>query len=509
VHARALITQSIVGVPILAIAALGGALAARSPVIALALTVAASAACLLLLGPRLNKLFLGALLLLLIGYAFFDKAFAYIGLYPVYVSELVLVLALLNLISQHRHLRLTWLHWLLAAFMLMGAARTVPYLEQYGLDALRDGVIWGYGFFAIALSASLRTTHFTWIVRGYGWAIPIFLVWLLLASLVARFAPTELPTVFGTNVSILTLKTGDMGVQLAGIAAFTLLGLNREQLTHWATEAGLWLLWLLNVGIQGASGRASMLAAGMGFVAAIAVTPARRTLWRLSLAAILAGSVAAVAPTVDVGAGRSLSVEQISKNIASIVSDTGGDELEGTKIWRQIWWNEIIDYTFGGQYFWTGKGFGVNLATDDGIPAETEALRSPHNSHLTVLARMGVPGLGLWLLLQAAFGASLVGSYLRARRHRAMFWCQIDGWLFAYWLALIVNASFDVFFEGPQGGIWFWSIFGLGLAAMRIQRSLFDEADRAQETRLPTRAVLRPAYPASALDALPTRGTAD
>jgi len=31
----------------------------------------------------------------------------------------------------------------------------------------------------------------------------------------------------------------------------------------------------------------------------------------------------------------------------------------------------------------------------------------------------------------------------------------------------MANASFDPYLQGPQGGIWFWSAVGLGMAAMR------------------------------------------
>ena len=44
----------------------------------------------------------------------------------------------------------------------------------------------------------------------------------------------------------------------------------------------------------------------------------------------------------------------------------------------------------------------------------------------------------------------------------------MHAWILVFWLAMVVNASFDVYLEGPQGGIWFWMIFGLGLAALRI-----------------------------------------
>jgi hypothetical protein len=40
-----------------------------------------------------------------------------------------------------------------------------------------------------------------------------------------------------------------------------------------------------------------------------------------------------------------------------------------------------------------------------------------------------------------------------------------------YWIAAMVNMSFDPYLEGPHGGIWFWTLFGLGLGAMRAWRA--------------------------------------
>jgi hypothetical protein len=37
--------------------------------------------------------------------------------------------------------------------------------------------------------------------------------------------------------------------------------------------------------------------------------------------------------------------------------------------------------------------------------------------------------------------------------------------------------SFDVYLEGPQGGIWFWSIIGLALAVLRLKQAE-DQAER-------------------------------
>ncbi|MCL5742547.1 MAG: hypothetical protein M1541_01275, partial [Acidobacteria bacterium] len=117
--------------------------------------------------------------------------------------------------------------------------------------------------------------------------------------------------------------------------------------------------------------------------------------------------------------------------------------------------------------FWSGKGFGVNLADDDGFQVVADhALRSPHSGHLTVLARAGVPGLALWLLLQGSLCLGLLRSYFRVRREGNREWAAVVAWIVAYWTAFTVNGAFDVYLEGPQGGIWFWVVFGMGIAVL-------------------------------------------
>ena len=43
---------------------------------------------------------------------------------------------------------------------------------------------------------------------------------------------------------------------------------------------------------------------------------------------------------------------------------------------------------------------------------------------------------------------------------------EVIGWVFVYWLAALVNAAFDVYLEGPMGGIRYWSMIGLGIAVV-------------------------------------------
>ena len=156
-------------------------------------------------------------------------------------------------------------------------------------------------------------------------------------------------------------------------------------------------------------------------------------------------------------------------NDSIVGSDEEGD-LDETKAWRLQWWGKIVDYTIHGDYFWQGKGFGVNLANSDGFQVEYDStpLRSPHNGHLTVLARMGVPGLVLWALIHLSWLYAMVNTYLRARQRGHVPWMMLFVFLVAYWLALNFNAAFDVYFEGPMGGIWLWSVIGFGLAAVWV-----------------------------------------
>jgi hypothetical protein len=184
------------------------------------------------------------------------------------------------------------------------------------------------------------------------------------------------------------------------------------------------------------------------------------------------------------GKNRDLSFEQVIKNMTSILVDSKDDgDLSGTKEWRLNWWGDIIDYTFGGRYFWTGKGFGINLADDDGYQGTDwqGKLRSPHNGHLTILARAGVPGFFLWIVIQGTWLISIVMAYRQSRRRGDEQWASLFMFLMGYWLALMSNTAFDVYLEGPMGGVWFWTVFGTGLAATWIYRHRPDALDGIED----------------------------
>jgi O-antigen ligase len=264
------------------------------------------------------------------------------------------------------------------------------------------------------------------------------------------------------------LKPGDVSVHLAGIASFMLLGLHqfraRDKGRAWIKEWLLWPIWMANFLLFGSQNRGGLLSIMIALTVVLLLW--NRGGWgKLAMVCLCILSVFVFWELeVDVGATRNVSPEQILVNLWSITGDAGPVN-EGTRQWRLSWWRRIRDYTVYGDFFWGGKGFGLNLADDDGFQTDAaHSLRSPHNGHLTILARAGAPGFALWILLQGSLWLGLLQRYLRARRAGQMERAAFIVWILAYIAALTVNSAFDVYLEGPQGGIWFWTVFGVGLS---------------------------------------------
>ncbi|MGA2631176.1 MAG: O-antigen ligase family protein [Terriglobia bacterium] len=455
---------------------------ARSPYLALAMGAGVSVVVLAWAYPaRLERLALVSVGLLLVGYCFLGKGLAYLPAPPIFVSEIVLALGVAAVVlsgAVGMALRLP-LSWLIIAFAVDGALRTIPYLSVYGVDALRDAVIWGYGAYAIIVCALvLRLGCLSRVVRAYGRLVPWLLVGLPVIFVFQNLGQSILPKVLGLvrQVTIPYLKPVDVAVHLAGAAVFLILGLNRREKRLRGFSAGpkewfLWLAWLVGILVAASINRGGFVAV----IAALAVTFLVRPFGRwgkpLVLGVALVGALVVANLKFDVGARRSVSLSQLTSNLTSVFRFTGEPSLDGTRAWRLRWWSVIINYTVQGRYFWNGKGYGVNLADDDGFTLSADhALRSPHNSHMTVLARAGVPGLFLWLLLQAGFAFSMLRAYFRARGLGQEHWAHINLWILSYWTAFMVAAGFDVYLEGPQAGIWFWCLIGFGMATLQAQK---------------------------------------
>lgn len=461
-----------------------GLLALRQPLLAGAATVAAlSAALLLQMGRRLPLYALGLLGVSLAGYTFLGKGYAYLGVPPLFVGEVALGLGLLGLILVWRQgARLDQtkgLVLLLAVFMLIGLTSTLPYIGKYGLNSVRDAAAWYYGLFA--LIAAILVVHlgsFRQVIWRYGRLLPYFLLAAPFGFWITRLFESSIPTWPISAQAILLVKGGDLAVHLAGAMAFMMLGLHRltntqtipQQPLSRRTEWCWWGLWMISFASL-LTGRASLVTVGAALACVLLLRPISRWGRPLFLAAAMLLLLVVIDPRIKMSSGRELSLDGLLLNVQSITGDTGVSVVDGTRTWRLDWWRTITNYTVYGDKFWTGKGYGINLANSDGFQVDSDqTLRNPHSIHYSILARSGVPGLVSWLALNLVFAWSMLMAFLRARVAGQLVWANVHLWILTYWVALMTNASFDVFIEGPQGGIWYWSLMGFGIAALELFR---------------------------------------
>ncbi|HYN70700.1 MAG TPA: O-antigen ligase family protein [Candidatus Eisenbacteria bacterium] len=446
------------------------------------------------------RVFIGALIALLAGYMFMGRGFAHIGVGPIFLGEVVLAIGLVATAYAVVRLGLrpfrSIVVGLLVLFMVVGLVRTIPYIGVYGTDALRDAVLWGYAFFALFIYLLADRAWLSGALRVYGLIVAIFALWLPIAFNIflelGRDISNQTP---GAIIPLVYFKAGDMTVHSVGAVAFLVLlttawaGLRTLAWRYVIAQPLIWTMF-----INGTISRGALLGAASGLGLVLLATRRLRNWLPVALAAIILTIALTVGPLIGPAVAslfpatagpepapgettpppwwagnRPTTIGGFVENFGSTFTDSGDVNQVGTKRFRLEWWGKIVDYTVFGPYFLTGKGFGVNLADDDGFqPTQDGSLRAPHNSSMTVLARMGVPGFVLWVALQGVWALGLLWAFVRNRRAGDAWLSAVSAWIFIYWFATMVVTSFDPYIEGPQGGIWFWTLFGLGLVAMRL-----------------------------------------
>jgi hypothetical protein len=411
----------------------------------------------------------------LIGYATLGKGFAYVGIPPLFIGEIVFFLGILVVIRSGCGIAMlasipSILLILLITLVLM---RTIPYIGTYGINAARDSVVAVYGLFAFIVIALLleRPERLSSVLAAYSrfaWFYGLGAMALLNSS---AFLGSLMPAWPFGGIPLVYVRLGEGSAHLAGAAVFAILGLRRV--------GPMWMaVTLLNIGMAAVS-RGAMLTSlvPIGLVAILGRERKRFGLVLLIGSALFAFTYG-LGLEMPLPGGRSIGPQQIINGFESVIGNSDKSNLDGTKTWRLNWWQSIVDYTVNGPYFWTGKGFGVNLAEDDNYEVGHEIggppVRSPHSVNMTMLARAGVPGLILWVVTLVGWFGMLFRMMVVARRHGDFRWADIFLWIACYGSAIVVDASFDVALEGPMLGIWFWCLFGLGIAATMIYRTILN-----------------------------------
>jgi hypothetical protein len=426
--------------------------------------------------PRLVRGYLSLLCFILAGYLLLGRAFAYLGFPPLYVGEITLALGIVaalmagNLTSAI----FNWPGVALALLMLWTAFRTIPYWHTYGFDAARDAVTVFYGLFAYVVASLIlqRPASLALLIDRYKRFIPCIIFLSPLLPLIAYLTGNALLWSWAGQ-EVTGPKIVDLSCHVPAVIAFSLIGFVRLRFPA--------LIFVLLVGLFLVSQqRQALLTFTIGCFLASLFSPDRRALRNFLAIGGVVAAVLCIFAAVDLripgrDQSRTFEARQLVINATDIFSTSGSHRGDDTREWRLNWWSDIIHYTLHGPYFWKGKGFGVNLADSDGyqttdLQSGEPPLRSPHSVHMTILARGGVPAFVLWIVALGSWLVAVVHQLSEAKRVQDDWWAGMFAFLLSYWTIILISASFDVILESPVMGIWFWTIHGIGLAAVILHR---------------------------------------
>lgn len=406
------------------------------------------------------------------GYVLFDRTFAWIHIpgTPIFVGEVAMVFGLL-VVLQTPHLgrliRVSRPIQLLLLFMLWGFALAFEGFSSWGIDAIRDSALWYYGVFALISSVLLLYNPDLWdeLVDRITRFLPYFFVLMII-----RFALAQAsigPRIPDSRTRVTAHKTANIAVNVAIALTFLIIVVGpsaSKELRRRATT--LTLVGLLLTVAVGTQSRGGFLAAFVILaVAYVVARHARRAMVGVLVVGLLVGILAAALDVRFQLDRRELSVEQVLENFQSVTEEaTSGSRFDNTTQWRLNLWNLVMEDVLVAERVLTGFGFGENLAVryEFENPNDSVPLRNPHNSHLSVLARMGLVGMGLWIAMLTSWFSGLARARRQFRELGEDRRAGLCLWLMLAMTAILVNAFFDPTIEGPQVGVLTWTFFGAG-----------------------------------------------
>jgi hypothetical protein len=386
-------------------------------------------------------------------YVFLNKGIAY-----TYLVETLWLFGILLLFIHRKKVELIWNKTtkLILFFIAISFLYILRGFTKYDIvDLVRDSFIFQYGWFVFILFLFKEKLEIIWetLLFIYKWFPFVALLNFILQYFVPFF---ETVAPFG-GIPILLYKNGDMGVQLL-ISTLLLLYSFENKTLKWRVLLSLVIaLDFLILASYSRSGIVAFLASMLCFIyfnKDIQLQSRVRMLIKyLPIILLVVTPIYINIKVAENFQGRAVGLEQIKNNFSSIVGGTTDATSENNVVWRLVWWAKIIDYSLSSPNFFIGKGLGMNLATDDDIITLDDSLRSPHNFHLNIMSRFGVLLFMVWTyfliqLLKPLFKKQLQGK-------RLLIGCIL--------LAFLLNASFDVFLEGPMGAFPFWTWMGLYL----------------------------------------------
>jgi len=400
-------------------------------------------------------------------YVFFNKGIAYS-----FMAEILWAMGLFIILLNRKKYEFVWTRQvkILFFFLLLGLVYIpIGMRNNPVMDVIRDSFIFQYGWFVfiIFMYQDDQETIWKYLINIYTW----FPVFGILNFIALNFIYKADQFILFGDVPLVLYKYGDLGVHLL-ISSLVLLNFQQNRSIRFQITIGL--LIVFNLLILTAYSRSGMLSylMGVGLFVYYSKDQAikdnlKKAFKFLPVILIIVVPIYASIKVQENFQGRTVGIEQLKENAGSFVGISKDANLDNNKIWRLVWWGKILDYSFSPQYFLQGKGLGMSLAAEDEIMSDVEELRSPHNFHLNIMARFGVPVFCLWLYWLFLLFKPLFKKQLG----------QTAVLISVILIAFIINSSFDVFLEGPMGAFPFWTFVGL-LFITKTNAELVDGAIR-------------------------------
>jgi O-antigen ligase len=424
------------------------------------------------------------------GYLIFNNGFEMIRIPPagagIPIGELVLVISFLFLnlfLLLPRMATEVWIYPIIV-WWIVSLSRSIYDLQVGGPWSFRDAsqaiesLFLIVGFWLANTPGNLRY-FFRWMRRMFLIAIPYGLLFPLAVSL-QKFSP-KLPGMGASSSASLFFQMTNTPVILLWTACWLLI--DRGRSPGFIRSRELLAGFLVAYAVAFAQSRTiylGVLVVGM----VLFITRSRlgaRWMAMLLLGALIVGAISVSGVEIKGRLGKKISLDFIVSHFEAISGKSSSEATEGAAegVPQRIgWWTDIYKKMIQSpENVLFGLGYGIPL-TD--FHYNTGALvREPHNSYVSVTARLGVTGILIWLLMQGALYSSWRKAYRLAGR---MGWDEDrrNLLLLLIFNILVLNTAIgEDGLEKPFYAIPYYLFFGVILRYGRILRrtALESEAD--------------------------------
>ncbi|WP_411826366.1 O-antigen ligase family protein [Luteolibacter sp. AS25] len=408
--------------------------------------------------------------LLIVGYAFAGKGFAYISpAEPFYIGEIVFCCAGLGYIMRlYKGAKIfpTFSHVMIITWMIVVGLYLTSGYDRFGLVAIRDSAIGYYAAFALFGYTLFRHNDLDHIF-GIILKIAIFAAWIGSAVYAALGQAGQFGLLEAASVIFSPHPDAYLPLVAAGGIYYLLIGIQQKKL-HLA-GLGMILLFAL-IGAKTAGIFSFVLVGGH------CILVGKRKDLFLSMGLIITILMLVVGILIAAGVIESGHMLEDNEHLEAFGA---GATTSGTTDWRIAWWTIVFEDAMA-----INPVFGMGLGSDitssfleqymrmdiHSVDAATYA-RYPHNVFFTVIGRLGIAGVTLFMFMVFTLyrTCAKVTRAAIAARDEADRTALLAMLIF---LAGLANGFVQATYEVPYGAITNWFCLGYVIAYYQNQRQL-------------------------------------